>query len=206
MNPNITRTHSKKHSSYQFYSDDTSPNHNHTLGNLLQAECSSWGHDRFFINLWNGGPLKPHAAYWIPICIAHFKESYEVKRNEVPMEGQCPGAVDMQSKVIQEKNDKSLHTGRPWFTECLFRICLPQFFLDHFIKSFYSLIAKWSCSIDSQLMLFTWIPGKGVTSEPVARRMFLVLMTCSVPSPSWAVTWFLPVTLPNPLTCVTCQT
>lgn len=132
MNPNITRTHSKKHSSYQFYSDDTSPNHNHTLGNLLQAECSSWGHDRFFINLWNGGALKPHAAYWIPICIAHFKESYEVKRNEVPMEGQCPGAVDMQSKVIQEKNDKSLHTGRPWFTECLFRICLPQILLNRF--------------------------------------------------------------------------
>lgn len=49
----------------------------------------------------------------------------------------------------------------------------------------------------------TWIPGKGVTSEPVAMRMFLVLMTCSLPSSAVAVTWFLPVTLPNPLTCVT---
>lgn len=51
----------------------------------------------------------------------------------------------------------------------------------------------------------TWIPGKGVTSEPVAMRMFLVLMTCSPPSAVVAVTWFLPVTLPKPLTCVTCR-
>lgn len=51
----------------------------------------------------------------------------------------------------------------------------------------------------------TWIPGKGVTSEPVAMRMFLVLMTCSPPSAVVAVTWFLPVTLPKPLTWVTCR-
>lgn len=35
-------------------------------------------------------------------------------------------------------------------------------------------------------------------------RMFLVLMTCSLPSATVAVTWFLPVTLPKPLTWVTC--
>lgn len=46
----------------------------------------------------------------------------------------------------------------------------------------------------------TGIPGKGVTSEPVAMRMFLVLMTCSLPSAVVAVTWFFPVTLPKPLT------
>lgn len=46
----------------------------------------------------------------------------------------------------------------------------------------------------------TWIPGKGVTSEPVARRMFLVLMTWLLPSAAVAVTWFFPVTLPKPLT------
>lgn len=50
----------------------------------------------------------------------------------------------------------------------------------------------------------TWMPGKGVTSEPVAMRMFLVLMTCSVPSAVVAVTWFFPVNLPKPLTWVTC--
>lgn len=49
----------------------------------------------------------------------------------------------------------------------------------------------------------TWMPGKGVTSEPVAMRMFLVLMTCSLPSAAVAVTWFFPVTRPKPLTWVT---
>lgn len=44
-----------------------------------------------------------------------------------------------------------------------------------------------------------------MTSEPVAMRMFLVLMTCSLPSATVAVTWFLPDTLPKPLTWVTCR-
>lgn len=55
----------------------------------------------------------------------------------------------------------------------------------------------------SGLARLTWMPGKGVTSEPVAIRMFLVLMTCSLPSAATAVTWFFPVTRPKPLTWVT---
>ena len=47
------------------------------------------------------------------------------------------------------------------------------------------------------------MPGKGVTSDPVAIRMFLELMTCSLPSSQMAVTWFLPLTRPYPFTWVT---
>lgn len=55
----------------------------------------------------------------------------------------------------------------------------------------------------SFIWVFTVIPGKGVTSDPVAIRMFLVLITSDEPSGFMAVTWFLPVILPWPLTRVT---
>lgn len=49
----------------------------------------------------------------------------------------------------------------------------------------------------------TVIPGKGVTSEPVAIRMFFVSITWVLPSAFAAVTWFLPVIFPYPFTWTT---
>lgn len=49
------------------------------------------------------------------------------------------------------------------------------------------------------------IPGKGVTSDPVAIRMFFVLTTSVEPSSFRAVTSFGPVILPCPLTSVTLE-
>lgn len=51
----------------------------------------------------------------------------------------------------------------------------------------------------------TGMPGKGVTSEPVAIRIFFVLTTSELPSDFNAVTSLGPVILPWPLTNVTCQ-
>ena len=46
------------------------------------------------------------------------------------------------------------------------------------------------------------MPGKGVTSDPTAMRMFLVDTFSSVPSSLVTVTSFGPETLPNPLILV----
>ena len=51
----------------------------------------------------------------------------------------------------------------------------------------------------------TSIPGNGVTSEPVAIKIFLVLTTSVDPSSFKAVTSLLPEILPCPLIRVTCK-
>uniref|UniRef100_A0A182QT11 Uncharacterized protein n=1 Tax=Anopheles farauti TaxID=69004 RepID=A0A182QT11_9DIPT len=48
----------------------------------------------------------------------------------------------------------------------------------------------------------TSMPGNGVTSEPVAIMMFLVLIVSSLPSPFFATTVLGPVIVPKPLMCV----
>ena len=52
-------------------------------------------------------------------------------------------------------------------------------------------------------MALTSIPGKGVTSDPVAMRIFLAVTTSELPSLLNAVTSLGPVIVPCPCTCVT---
>lgn len=52
-------------------------------------------------------------------------------------------------------------------------------------------------------LIYTSIPGNGVTSDPVAIKIFFVAIFSSVPSLLTTVTSLGPLILPNPCTCVT---